>query len=62
VGRKYSHLSKERKKEIAEWIVAHPNLTIKQIAVDLSLNYMMVYRIVEEYIDIRKTYTLKNGV
>lgn len=57
--KKYKQMPHSQKLAIAKWIVAHPDLTVKQIAADLSLNRMMVYRIIYEYIEVKTVYALK---
>ncbi len=59
MGKKYKQLGKDKKLEIAEWIVAHPDMMVKQVAYDYGTTVIMIYRIIEEYIDVRRVYTLK---
>lgn len=52
-------LSKEKKLEIATFIVNHPDLTINRIARSYGVSYFYIWRIIEEFIDVKKTLSLK---
>lgn len=58
--RKYQQTSPEKKKEIALWIVSHPDLTIKQIAGQFDLSYVKVWRIIREYLEVKKVLVFKS--
>jgi hypothetical protein len=55
----YNQLPVEKKLAIAQWIIDHPDVQIKQIAIDNGLTYNMVWRIIKDFIDIKKVMSLK---
>lgn len=57
--RRYKQLSKEKKLEIARWIVENPDVPVKQVAWNFLVSHMVIYRIIHEYLDIRKQYAFK---
>ena len=57
--RRYKQVSKERKLWIAEYIVANPDVPIKQVAASHGISLMMCYRIIQEFLDIKKQYAFK---
>lgn len=60
-----SHREKSKKlpvakrREVAEWVVKYPDMTIVQIAYAFGIKRQLVYKIIGEYIDVKKTLTLK---
>lgn len=50
----------EIRRQIAQWIIDHPNLTVKQIAIDLSIHPSMVYKIIHEFLDMKVRYSFKS--
>lgn len=53
-------LSEKEQRDVAVYIVEHPKLTIKQVAFNLGIPYMTVYRILREKIVVSKTLTLRD--
>lgn len=45
--------------EIARYIVAHPHLTVKQLAFHFKRHEMTIYQVIWTCIDIRKTLSIK---
>lgn len=53
-------LPKEKRLEIASFVVKHQDLTISQIAASFGVKRQMVYKIVGEFLDVKREYAFKS--
>lgn len=52
-------LTHEQRREIAQWIVDHPNWTVKQTARSFDVTPMVVYTVIYEFLNVSKQYAFK---
>ncbi len=59
MGRKYRQLTSQQRAEIAAYMVEHPDLMVKQVAGQFGVHPSRIYRIVNDFLEVKTVYLLK---